>query len=67
MRATTDAISIKLTRDEGMQLRSQIIKLAGGTTMELHAGDLRGTPLAHLFELLSGNFENSTKGVNFTE
>lgn len=66
MKAKAESISLTMTRKEGEELRSQILKLTNDGGMKLYS-DLRGTPLADLFELLSGNFESSTKGVNFTD
>lgn len=66
MRARQESLSLTLTRKEGEELRTQIIVLLGsGGTMRCYGGDLRNTPLAHLFQLLSGNFEGSFNGVNF--
>jgi hypothetical protein len=64
VKSQTKSICITLTDAEGKELRNQILKLCNGS-MAMHAGEHKGTPLAELFELLSGNFEQSTKGVNF--
>ncbi len=63
MKSQTEAISIRLTREEGVEIRNQILKLLGGDSMALHA-ELRGTPLAKLFEMLSANFVESHAGIH---
>lgn len=65
MKARAESITLTISKKEGMELRNQIIELTEGT-MTLHT-ELKGTAIATLFQLLSGNFENSTAGVNFHE
>jgi hypothetical protein len=65
MKARAESITLTMSKKEGMELRNQIIELTEGT-MILHT-ELKGTPIAELFELLSGNFENSTVGINFSK
>ena len=65
MKARAESITLTISKKEGMELRNQIIKFTDGT-MSLHT-ELKGTAIAALFELLSGNFENSTVGINFHE
>lgn len=69
MKVKIESITISLSRKEGEELRGQILKLAGKDNgmggMNLCVGELKDTPIAQLFDLLSGNFEQQTKGVNF--
>ena len=63
MQARTGSIDLTISKKEGLELINQIIKLTEGT-MCLHT-ELKGTSLANLFELLTGNFQNSTVGIHF--
>ncbi len=62
MKSKTESISVRIDRTQGLEMRNQILKLTGG--MPLH-DELRGTPLAKLFELLSANFEESHQRIHF--
>lgn len=64
MKVRSESITLTLSKKEGLELRNQIIGLTNGT-MDLYSGELKGTAIAELFELLSGNFESSTAGINF--
>jgi hypothetical protein len=65
MKARQTEIQITISQREGLELRNQILKALGGNDMPLHGEQMRGTPLAHLFELLSTHFEHSKQGANF--
>ena len=63
MRSNLDSLTLSISRKEGVELRNQILKLAGGSLSLVP--DMRGTPLADLLELLEGNFEATHPGVNY--
>lgn len=65
MKARAEAISITMTKAEGVKLRAQIVALCGGNSMRLYDADMKNSPLQDLFTLLGGQFENSTDSVNF--
>lgn len=57
MKARQTEIQITINQREGLELLTQILTALGGNDMPLHGDQMRGTPLAHLFELLSSHFE----------
>jgi hypothetical protein len=68
MKSDIRSIAVTISHDEGIVLRGQITQLmhaAHGGTIDLYTPEMRSTPLAKLYELLSGNFEASHKGVHF--
>ena len=65
MKARQTKITIELTIEEGIDIRNQILKLAKDP-MELHAGSLKDTALKNLYDILSANFVDTHKHINFT-
>lgn len=60
MRSTIESIKVSIDRAEGQQLRTQILALFGEAgSIGLYSKEMRGTPLANLFELLNESFESS--------
>jgi hypothetical protein len=57
LKARQTEVQITLSQKEGDELKNQLIKLLGGNDMPLLDAPLKGTPLAHLFEILSVSFQ----------
>jgi hypothetical protein len=66
MKAETQSITIQLRRHEGLALQGQILKLLSDP-MRLYSPEFHESPLGDLMELLLGNFQQSTAGVNFAK
>ena len=64
MRSKTNSITLSISREEGIELRNQILEIVGDS-LKLYVPGERDKPLHDLFVLLSNNFFNDHKDVNF--